>query len=123
MKTKVKIVMDGKNLARIDRAINQSMEELAKELDEEIKNAQVIPKQTGALEDSQHVTANGKHIQISYNVPYAKRLYYHPEYNFSRDVNPNAQGMWVKAVLKKENIVRRCARLLKEKIGSYVGRI
>ena len=114
--------MDYRSLARVDRAIEQSMEELAKEIDLQIKEAQVIPKKTGALEDSQLVIAEGKHIQISYDTPYATRLYYHPEYEFSREINANAQGQWVKAVLKKENIIQRYARLLKEKLKGYVSR-
>lgn len=27
--------------------------------------------------------------------PYARRLYYHPEYNFQTVNNPNAQGRWL----------------------------
>lgn len=29
------------------------------------------------------------------DTPYAARLHEHPEYNFSTDSNPNAQGKWV----------------------------
>ncbi|GAA1915298.1 hypothetical protein GCM10009775_04680 [Microbacterium aoyamense] len=29
------------------------------------------------------------------DTPYAARLHEHPEYNFSTDENPNAQGKWV----------------------------
>jgi len=32
---------------------------------------------------------------IVYDTPYAVRLHEHPEYNFSKDSNPNAQGKWV----------------------------
>jgi Minor capsid protein len=31
---------------------------------------------------------------LIWNTPYARRLYYNPQYNFSKDVNPNARGMW-----------------------------
>lgn len=34
---------------------------------------------------------------IEWKTPYARRLYYNPEYNFSKDVNPNAQGLWFEA--------------------------
>jgi Minor capsid protein len=34
---------------------------------------------------------NGK---IVWQTPYAKRLYYNPQYNFSKDKNPNARGLW-----------------------------
>ena len=32
---------------------------------------------------------------IIVDTPYATRLHEHPEYNFSTDSNPNAQGKWV----------------------------
>ena len=28
------------------------------------------------------------------NLPYPRRLYFHPEYNFRKDKNPKAGGMW-----------------------------
>ena len=31
---------------------------------------------------------------IQWVTPYAKRLYYNPQYNFATDKNPNAQGLW-----------------------------
>ena len=34
------------------------------------------------------------HFAISSNTPYARRLYFHPEYHFRTDNNPNAQGRW-----------------------------
>lgn len=38
---------------------------------------------------------------IVYDTPYAARLHEHPEYDFSKDSNPNAQGKWVEeAVLR-----------------------
>ena len=32
--------------------------------------------------------------QLTAAPPYARRLYYHPEYNFQTKENPNAKGMW-----------------------------
>lgn len=31
---------------------------------------------------------------IIWRTPYARRLFYNPQYNFSTDANPNAQGLW-----------------------------
>lgn len=40
---------------------------------------------------------------IVVDTPYAARLHEHPEYNFSTDSNPNAQGKWVEnAVLENK---------------------
>ena len=32
--------------------------------------------------------------KLSYRTPYARRLYYHPEYEFSTEHNPQAGGYW-----------------------------
>lgn len=35
-------------------------------------------------------------VSIVSSTPYARRLYYHPEYKFDKGENPNARGMWYK---------------------------
>lgn len=40
---------------------------------------------------------------IIWQTPYARRLYYNPQYNFSKDKNPNAQGKWFEAAKAKES--------------------
>lgn len=35
--------------------------------------------------------------KVMWQMPYARRLYYNPQYNFSKDKNPNAQGLWYEA--------------------------
>jgi hypothetical protein len=34
---------------------------------------------------------------VSFDTPYAARLHEHPEYNFSTDSNPNAQGKYLES--------------------------
>lgn len=51
-----------------------------------------IPKDKGALEVSSRIREDGE--EISWNTPYAKRLYYGVNFNFSTDVNPNARAQW-----------------------------
>lgn len=33
-------------------------------------------------------------VKIVSDTPYARRMYFHPEYNFNKDQNPNAGGRW-----------------------------
>jgi Minor capsid protein len=56
-----------------------------------------IPKQEGYLEASSLTHSRIGEGHIEWNTPYARRLYYNPQYNFSKDVNPNAQGLWFEA--------------------------
>lgn len=56
-----------------------------------------IPRDTGNLEGSgirASIFGEGK---VAWETPYAKRLYYNPQYNFSTDSNPQAQGLWFEA--------------------------
>lgn len=75
----------------------------------EIVNEQVVPfgdsferggetHQGGTLQESGYVNTDNSsqgHVQIAFNTPYARRLYFHPEYNFRTADNPNAKGKWM----------------------------
>jgi Minor capsid protein len=56
-----------------------------------------IPKRESYLEASGVLHSRIGHGHIEWKTPYARRLYYNPQYNFSKDVNPNAQGLWFEA--------------------------
>lgn len=61
----------------------------------EIKDAAVIPKDQGTLEESHHVNhPEARTAEIAAATPYARRLYMHPEYNFRHGENKNAKGQW-----------------------------
>lgn len=34
-------------------------------------------------------------VKIVSDTPYARKMYFHPEYNFNKDKNPNAGGRWL----------------------------
>lgn len=53
-----------------------------------------IPKDTGMLEGSGISASDLGNGKVAWNTPYARKLYYNPQYNFSKDVNPNARGLW-----------------------------
>ena len=91
------------NMPRIQQltdAAVRSLELTAEALHTEVVQAQVMPFDTGNLqEESTFVdyseSSNGKVTLVS-STPYARRLYYHPEYNFQTRENPNAGGEWYK---------------------------
>lgn len=90
------------NMARINelsQAAVRALELTAEVLHTEVVQAQVMPFDTGHLEeDATFVdysnSQNGKVTLVS-STPYARRLYYHPEYNFQTKENPNAKGKWL----------------------------
>lgn len=111
------IKWDKAELKRLERAMTDSLGKLGEEIDKDIKEKQVVPKKTGALEDSQKVELQSKDtLRISYSTDYAARLYFHPEYNFSHDQNANAQGEWLEAIFSDKELVKKYAYILKRKV-------
>lgn len=75
-----------------------ALEQTAKAVHTEAVQAQVFPRDTGSLQNEstfldRSESSHGK-VSIVSSTPYARRLYFHPEYHFSKVANPNAKGMW-----------------------------
>ena len=108
------------NMARINQltqAAVTALELTAEALHKEVVQAQVIPRMDGELQGEGFFidcscSESGK-VTLVNETPYARRLYYHPEYNFHKgpweeewvdkegkrhhvkhDGNPNAKGKW-----------------------------
>lgn len=91
------------NMSRIKElnlAAVTALEQTAEALHTEVVQAQVMPRDTGTLQDeSTFIDTSGRNngkVSIVSSTPYARRLYFHPEYNFNKDENPNAGGEWFK---------------------------
>lgn len=58
----------------------------------------VVPRDQGTLQNEAMFVNTKKvkqgRVSIVHSTPYARRLYFHPEYQFSKDENPNAKGKW-----------------------------
>lgn len=76
-----------------------ALEQTGEALHTEVVQAQVVPRDTGDLQNKSFFvdTSRSKSGKVSliFDAPYARRLYFHPEYNFSKLENPNAQGKWL----------------------------
>ena len=85
----------------------------------ELRDRQVMPFDTGNLQnDSTFVDDTQKTtVSIVTTAPQARRLYFHPEYNFKRGDNPNAGGKWFESFLNDDFIVNAYAQLLKQRGG------
>ena len=75
-----------------------ALEQTADLLRTEVDQAQVFPRDTGHLLDESTFLdkSESKHGKVSIisSTPYARRLYFHPEYHFQTGENPNARGKW-----------------------------
>ena len=81
----------------------------------ELRDRGVMPFDTGNLQnDSTFVDDSEKgRVSIVSSTPYARRLYFHPEYNFRRGNNARAGGKWFDSFLHDNFIADAYAKLLK----------
>lgn len=98
MRVTSRVQINTARINQITRAVQASLEQTADELQTAIEQAQVIPRKDGHLQGEKFYVDNSKShlgiVRLVFEGPYARRLYYHPEYNFSHDENPNAKGKW-----------------------------
>lgn len=93
-----KIKLNAPKIKQLDRAAITSLEKTVSALHTEVVNAQVMPFKSGNMQNDNTYEdySNSKQGKVSLNTstPYARRIYFHPEYNFSKEENPNARGNW-----------------------------
>lgn len=93
------VKLDPVALEKLKQAARDALPMAMDAFQTEVNNAQVIPRDHGDLMASQGVSYNqttqGLVAYLSYNTPYARRLYYNPQYNFRTDKNTNARGKWL----------------------------
>ena len=100
----------------LDNAQRQAFEQTADATLTELRDRQVMPFDTGNLQnDSTFIdTSQSDKVSIVSATPYARRLYFHPEYNFKRGNNANAGGKWFESFLNDDFIASAYAKLLKQ---------
>lgn len=95
------------NLSALDGIRREAMDaalETVAALRGEVVTAQVMPFDTGNMQNNQTsvqqtVEGDSVHTMLVTDTPYARNLYFHPEYNFQTVNNPNAQGLWLSSWL------------------------
>lgn len=95
---KVNTTMNRSKLSQLSASQIKALVMTADAVKTEVNNAGVVPKQTGELERSGHVDeslARKGRVKLVYDTPYSRRLYWHPEYSFRQDKNPQARGRWL----------------------------
>lgn len=93
------ITINTRKVKQLTVAQIKALEMTAEALHTEVVQAQVMPRDTGHLQGDatsldRSRSADGT-VAIVTQTPYARRLYFHPEYNFRKSPNPNAQGKWL----------------------------
>ena len=115
------------NEAKLKELTKQQYVSLAQTADAvltDLRDSQTMPFDTGNLQnDSTFIDDSQKEqgrVSIVSSTPYARRLYYHPEYDFRHTNNPNASGKWFEPYIsgnKSDFIVNAFKELFKRNGG------
>lgn len=98
MKVNSTVKINKNKMKQLTRAATIALEQTAEALHTEVVQAQVMPRDTGNLQNESTFvdysnSTKGK-VSIVTTTPYARRMYFHQEYHFSKEENPNAKGKW-----------------------------
>ena len=111
-------------LKKLNDAQTKALEMTAEALHTDVVQAQVMPRDTGHLQnDSTFVDysqSKSGTVTLVSQTPYARRLYFHPEYNFRKVENANAQGKWLEHWIsgsKKDFCHNAFAKFYKKEAG------
>lgn len=107
------VKLDMSRIRELSEAAVYALEQTGEAIHNDVEQSQVMPLDTGNLQNEStfvdtSMSERGA-VTIVSSTPYARRLYYHPEYHFQKTHNPNAQGKWYKDYLpggKKSNFAR-----------------
>ena len=112
-----------KELRNIDEKAINCLVMTADALKSDLVQSKTMPFDTGELQNRStfvdDANKNSGEVRVVSATPYARKMYYHPEYNFKKDKNPNAGGLWFDPYVsgsKKDFVKKTFARLMKGKM-------
>lgn len=127
---KIEIKLDHKAIRRLEQAALASASETLEAVYTDLVSAQTMPFDTGDMQNNQTFVAvegedtiNGEDIysvSLITGSPQARRLYYHPEYNFQRGKNKNAGAYWLEPYIsgnKKEFVKAEFIETFRKRSG------
>lgn len=98
-KVKSTVIIYPDKIKKLTDAQTLALKQTAERLLENVRRSRVMPFDSSHLQgDATTVDesrAKSGTVSIVSQTPYARRLYFHPEYNFRKVDNPNAQGKWL----------------------------
>lgn len=118
---RISIKLDYAKIRQIEQAALASASETLEAVYTDLVSAQTMPFDTGDMQNNQTFverTENGA-VLIT-GSPQARRLYYHPEYNFQRGKNTNAGAFWLDPYIsgsKKDFVKAEFTEIFRKKAG------
>lgn len=96
--SKIKVNWNFGAVRQVEQAVATALEQTAQAVITDVVDEQVMPMDTGTLSEASTFLYDAESrtgvVAIVSDTPYARRLYYHPEYNFQTSKNKNAGGKW-----------------------------
>lgn len=96
---KATIKLYSHQIKKLTNAQVKALEMTGEALHTEVVQAQVMPRDSGHLQNEStfvdYSQSKSGIVTLISQTPYARRLYFHPEYNFRTVENANAQGKWL----------------------------
>lgn len=124
MQVKSSVKMNFPRIKQLTQAAVTALEMTAEALHTEVVQAQVMPFDSGHLEEDASFVDYGEsrhgRARLVSSTPYARRLYYHPEYDYRTDENPFAGGEWYAPWLKggkQEDFAKKAFRQFYKRVG------
>ena len=126
----IEIKLDMQAIKAIEDAAVKSAEVAMEQVRTDLVSAQTMPFDTGDMQNNQtfvsvegEETINGEDtysVSLVTGSPQARRLYYHPEYQFQQGHNDNAGALWLEPYIngdKKDFVQTEFTKIFKEKSG------
>lgn len=124
MKVKSIVKMNFPRIKQLTQATVTALEMTAEALHTEVIQAQIMPFSTGNLQNEStfvdYSESSSGRVTLVSSTPYARRLYYHPEYDYQTDENPFAGGEWYKPWLPggvSQDFAKNAFKKLYKKVG------
>ena len=124
---KISVKMNHAALATLAKAQRQALEMTGQQVLNDLRNSQTMPFDTGNMQNDQTFVDDSRssqgQVSIVTDVPQARRLYYHPEYNFQQGKNPHAGAGWFEPYIdgeKSSKVKQWFKQFVKRNGGGYV---
>lgn len=118
---KVEVKWDTAAIRKIQEAAKAAAAEALEVTYTNLTESKTMPFDTGDMQNNQtFVEQTEQGAVLITGSPQARRLYYHPEYNFQRGKNKNAGAGWLEPYIsgdKKDFVKTEFAKALKRRIG------
>ena len=124
MKVKVRAKINKGKLQQISKNTEKALIMTSEAIKTDLYQSQTMPFDTGNMQSKSTFTditqIKSGIVKLVTDTPYARKMYFHPEYKFKKNNNPNAQGRWLDVYItgaKKDFAHKTFARIMKKMEG------